>query len=334
MEKISIIIPCKNEEKYIGECLNSVVKNDYPKEDIEIFIIDGMSNDNTRIIAEKYSEYYKEFHLMINKKETVPYALNMAIKKSKGEYIIRLDAHTKIPENYFSELVKWSKKLNAVNIGVLCKTETKNKNFKTNSIIKVLSNKFGVGNSYFRIGTNKIKEVDTVPFGCYRREVFNKVGLFDTRLTRNQDIELNKRIKKNKYKIYLLPHLCSTYYARETFWGIAKNNFLTGHFNILTVYFTKKISSLSLRHFIPLIFISSILIPLIFMIWLPYLGLISLNIIFIYLLVLLIISVRINDSTTSIRHLISTFLILHFSYGIGSILGLFKITALFQKNES
>jgi glycosyltransferase involved in cell wall biosynthesis len=331
MDKISIIIPCKNEEKYIEGCLDSVIKNDYPKEYIEIFIVDGKSTDKTRAIAEKYSRYYKEFYLLINENETVPYALNMAIKIAKGVYLIRLDAHGEIPDNYFSELVKWGKKLNADNTGAGWITDVKNKNPKTLSIKKVLSHKFGVGNSYFRIGINEVKEVDTVPFGCFHRDVFKKVGLFDTRLTRNQDIELNKRIKRNKGKIYLLPHLSSKYFARETFSGIAKNNFLTGHYNTLTVYFTKKLSSLSLRHFIPFIFILSIVLPLFLMIWLPSLGIISLAILLTYLITVLIISIKIKDDETTIKYLMSSFLTLHFSYGIGSALGLFRITALFKK---
>lgn len=334
MDKISVIIPCRNEEQYIAGCLESVKNNDYPKDDMEIFIVDGNSKDNTRNIAQKYAVYFNQFYIMTNEKETVPYAMNMAIKKSKGDYIIRLDAHSEIPENYFSELIKWSKKLNADNTGAGWITDVKNKNPKSLSIKKVLSHKFGVGNSYFRIGIKNVKEVDTVPFGCFHKDVFNKVGLFDTRLTRNQDIELNKRIIRNRGKIYLLPHLFSKYFARETLTGIAKNNFLTGHYNILTIYFTKKLSSLSLRHFIPFIFISSIILPLIMMIWLPDVWMISLAVFLIYLSTIIYISMRIGDKTTTIGHLLTAFVTLHFSYGIGSTLGLFRITALFKKNEN
>jgi glycosyltransferase involved in cell wall biosynthesis len=329
--KISVIIPCRNEEKYISGCLESILHNDYPKEFIEVFVVDGNSLDKTVNIVESYCQKYKYIQLLINQKQTAPYAMNMAIKKSRGEFIIRLDAHSEIPQNYFSELIKWSKKLNADNIGAICITNVKNQTSKSLSIIKVLTNKFGVGNSYFRIGIDKFREVDTVPFGCFRRDVFKKIGLYDTRLTRNQDIELNKRLKRNKGKIILLPHLFSIYFARETFQGIVENSFQTGLYNVLTVYFTKKISSLSLRHFIPLIFLLSLIVPLVVMIWEPIFGIISIIILMIYLSTLLTISIKLNDETTSFKYIVFAFIVLHLSYGFGSLLGLFNINAIFKK---
>ena len=329
MDRISIIIPCRNEEKYIAGCLDSVISNDYPKDYMEVFVVDGKSNDNTQEIVNEYSRKYEFIHLLINEKKIVPYAMNLGIKKSTGDYIIRLDAHGVFPSNYFSELVLWSKKLNADNIGALWTTDVKNKNPKTNAIKKVLSNKFGVGDSLFRIGINKVTEVDTVPFGCYKKEVFEKVGLYDERLERDQDIELNKRLKKNGGRIFLLPDISSTYYARETFSGIAKNNYRTGLWNILTVYFTKRLGSLSLRHFIPLIFLLSLIIPLIIAFWFPLISLIALISFISYLIVLLKVSSQINDKTSSLIFILFGFLTLHFSYGFGSLVGIFRIDTLF-----
>ncbi len=332
MDQISVIIPCRNEEKYIELCLNSVVNNDYPREYMEVIIIDGESTDKTRDIIKSYTNRFPFIRLLSNKELTVPYALNKGIKEAKGDYIIRLDAHSEIPSNYFSELITWSRKLGADCIGTICITEVRHKNAKTLSIQKVLTNKFGVGNSYFRIGTDEIKEVDTVPFGCFRREIFDKVGLFDVRLTRNQDIELNKRIKRNGGKVFLLPHVYSKYFARETYHGIARNNYQTGLFNILTIYFTKKVSALSLRHLVPLMFVLSMLLPLIAMIWFPYAGLLSCIIFAIYLITIFFISLKINDGKSSTYNIVLAFAILHFSYGLGSLSGLLRIDALL-KNE-
>jgi len=233
--------------------------------------------------------------------------------------------------NYFSELVAWSKKLNADNIGALWITDVKNKNPKTNSIKKVLSNKFGVGNSLFRIGIDKVTEVDTVPFGCYRKEVFEKIGFYDERLERDQDIELNKRIKKNGGRIFLLPGLSSTYYARETFSGMTRNNYQTGLWNILTVFFTKRLGSLSLRHFIPLIFLLSLIIPLILAIWFPLLSLVTAISFVSYLFALLKVSLQINDETSSFYFILLGFIVLHFSYGFGSLAGIFRINTIFKR---
>lgn len=328
--KISIIIPCRNEEQYIGDCLNSILQNDYPHKFLEVFIVDGLSSDGTQQIIQEFISKYHFIKLLLNEKKTVPCALNIGIKKASGAYVIRLDAHSKIPKNYFSTLVEWSKKLNADNIGAVCITETKNKNKKSNSIISVLSNRFGVGNSHFRIGVSEIREVDHVPFGCYKKSIFEKVGLFDERLIRNQDIELSKRITRNGGHIFLLPDLFCTYYARETFYGIAKNNYGNGFWNILTVYFTRKIGSLSWRHFIPFVFMLSLLVPLFSMIWYPIIGLVTVLILAVYMTLILSISLKINNKRTTFLYILWTFVVLHFSYGFGSLVGFLRIDHLMK----
>src|SRR5690606_15530744 len=153
--------------------------------------------DGTMEIVRDFIKDYSFITLLINEDKTVPYALNQAINNCTGEYIIRLDVHSKIPENYFSKLVSSAISTGSDNIGTICITAVKNENPKSSAIRKVLSNKLGVGNSHFRIGTKTAVEVDTVPFGCYKKTVFENLGLFNVNLTRNQDIELNKRIKKS-----------------------------------------------------------------------------------------------------------------------------------------
>lgn len=335
LKRISVLIPCRNEEKYINDFLSSLILSDYPRDFMEVLFIDGKSTDATQSIISSFMKEYDYIQLITNEKKTVPHALNLGIQKSNGEYIFILGAHSEIPKNYFSKLVEWSEVLHADNIGAVCKTDVKNKTLKTNSIIKVLSNKYGVGNSLFRIGTKETTEVDNISFGCYRREIYDQVGLYDIRLERNQDIELNKRLKSAGGRIFLVPDVYFVYYARESFKGIAKNNFQTGLWNILTVYFTKKLTSLSFRHFIPLIFILSIITPLIAMLWWSYAGLISILLLLIYLLVLTGISINIKDKDSTFFYILWSFIVLHFSYGFGSLLGLFNFSKIFShsKNE-
>ncbi len=329
--KISIIIPVLNEQKYIESCIYSIINADIPN--YELIIVDGGSNDGTLDIIKRFQKKFDSIKLLHNPKKIVPISMNIGIKEAKGDYIIRLDAHADYPVDYFSKLIAWHQKLDADNVGSTIITKVKNKNLKANSIKKTLSHKFGVGNSDFRIGTGDVKEVDTVPFGCYKKEVFKKYGLYDERLVRNQDIELNKRIINGGGKIYLIPDVQCTYYARENFMDLAKNNFANGKWNILTAYYTKTLTSLSLRHFIPLLFVLSLIFPLplalinINFLWIALLSLGS------YLALVIILSLRLRDKESSFVYLVASFLTLHLSYGLGSLIGIFWVLKRIIKGE-
>jgi glycosyltransferase involved in cell wall biosynthesis len=322
---VSILLPCRNEEKYIENCIQSLIQNQSEDFPVEIIVVDGVSADKTVEIIERYMQQYPFIKLIQNSDKTVPFAMNLGIAQAQGDYIVRVDAHALYPENYVSALVSNLIALDADNVGALWQTEVLTKSSKTLVIKEALTHRFGVGNAAFRVGIDKITEVDTVPFGCYKKEVFTKFGLYDTRLTRNQDIELNKRIIRGGGKIYLLPNLECVYYARETFSAIAKNNYNNGLWNILTVKYTKKFSSLSLRHFIPLCFILSLLLPLLFcflykpLIWIACASFI------LYLSFLTVICVRLAvRKKLWLFYLLWSFVVLHFSYGVGSLVGIFK----------
>jgi glycosyltransferase involved in cell wall biosynthesis len=105
MSKISIIIPCRNEEKFISNTLKSIIESDYSLDYLEILIVDGRSDDKTREIVKDFEKRYKQIKLIDNPEQTVPYAMNYGIKESKGDIIVRLDAHSVYPSNYISKLV-------------------------------------------------------------------------------------------------------------------------------------------------------------------------------------------------------------------------------------
>ena len=323
---LSVICPIYNEEKYIAQFLDSLLTQDYPKDDLEILLVDGMSEDRTREIVAEYIAKYPFIRLIDNPDKIVPYAMNRGIDASKGDIIMRLDAHASYQPDYFSVLVNGLKHLHADNVGTVCKTDVLNKNPKTLAIREVLGNKFGVGNSTFRTGIDYEQEAETVPFGCWPREVFEKYGKYDVRLVRNQDIELNKRILRGGGKIYILPDTYCTYLARETWRALAKNNYDNGKWNILTVYYTKMFSSLSLRHFIPLLFVLSLIIPLLLaLIWWP-LALVSAASLLAYTGLLTVVSLKLAiTKKLNIFYLLITFFVLHLSYGWGSLVGILSL---------
>ena len=323
---VSVVCPVYNEERYIGSCIESILSQDYPKDDIEVIFVDGMSSDKTRSILGTYMEQYPFLKLLDNPQQTVPYAMNRGIEFSKGDIIIRLDAHAIYEKNYFSVLVNSLKELGADNVGSVCHTDVLNKNPKSLAIKEVLSNKFGVGDSVFRTGSRLIQEVDTVPFGCWRREVFSKYGLYDVRLTRNQDIEFNSRILNAGGKIYIIPNTSCTYLAREKFVGIFKNNFLNGKWNVLTVLYTKKLKSLSIRHFVPLLFIISILLPCFFALIFPLMLYISALSLLLYITFVSFVSFKLKLSKKlSFIYLFFAFVVLHVSYGLGSLMAILNL---------
>ncbi len=328
---VSIIIPCRNEKKYIAQCINSLIDNDYPKEMMEIIIVDGNSNDGTIEIVNELKNKYNFIKIINNPKQITPVALNIGIKNANFEYVMIAGAHALYSTNYISSLVENINKLEADGVGGMLITAVKNETPKSMSIAAVLSNKFGVGNSLFRVGVREAKLVDTVPFGLYKKALFEKVGYYDERLIRNHDIELSKRMIAHGCKIYLIPDLFCTYYARETFRDIANNNYKNGYWNILTTYYTKSFHSLSVRHFVPLIFLFSLILPLLLSLFFVRFWIyLFLVIFFVYNLFVTVASLKSNNKSTKFKFLFFSFYVLHFSYGIGSLVALFKVKTLFK----
>ena len=161
---ISVVMPVYNEEKYIENCIDSLLLQDYPQECMEWIFVDGMSTDRTRELIGAYIEKYpKLIKLLSNPNKTVPYAMNIGIKEARGKYIIRLDAHADYNKDYISKCVYYLNTTDADNVGGVA--ETKSKGFVGNAIAKMLSSRFGVGNSEFRTN-GESGYVDTVPFGA------------------------------------------------------------------------------------------------------------------------------------------------------------------------
>ena len=333
MPKISIIIPIYNEEKYIKECILSIMQCDYDIGQMELLLVDGMSEDSTREIIMQLQQEHTCITLIDNPQKIAPIAMNLGIKKAQGEYVFIISAHASYTKSYFTKLVAHIQSLEADCVGGVLITDVKNHSVKADAIKEVLSHPLGVGNASFRTGSMQIRKVDTVAFGCYNRKTFETYGYFDETLVRNQDIELNKRIINGGGKIYLTPEVQATYYARENFTDLAKNNYANGYWNILTAYYTKKLSSLSLRHFIPLLFVMSLVLPMMCVPWLPKIVWVSIFSLISYLSLVIIISLKLKTHTTTLGALVRSFLILHLSYGLGSLMGLFKVFIFYIKGQ-
>lgn len=327
---LSVICPVYNEEKYIDNCIQSILAQDYDKNDLEVLFIDGMSTDRTRNIIFSYLEHYPFIKMLDNPKRIVPTAMNIGIKASIGEIIIRLDGHVEYPNNYFSALVRRLIELDADNVGALCETIPSGSSAKELAIAEALSSSFGVGNSDFRIGCNEIKQVDTVPFGCFKREVFDNVGLYDTELIRNQDDELNGRIIKNGGKIYLIPNIITRYYARDKISKVFEMFYQYGLYKPLV---NKKLGSpTTLRQFFPLLFTIGLLFGLVLSFLCRGICVIYIAILGLYLILAFYFTTKsVKKSKNYVLFLYQplTYIIMHVGYGVGYLVGIYKI--LFNK---
>ncbi|MBM4235478.1 MAG: glycosyltransferase family 2 protein [Firmicutes bacterium] len=317
-DQVSLVIPVRNEAKFIEKCIQSVLKQDYPLEKMEALLIDGLSNDQTKEIIKKYNkEYPSTIKYFENSKKTVPYAMNIGIRNAAGHYIIRLDGHAEYPDNYVSKCIATLKRTGADNVGGLLMT--RGSGTVGRAYAKVLSSVFGVGNASFRINASS-GFVDTVPFGAFKRSTFIKYGFYDERLTRRQDYELNYRIRKKGGKIYLDSDIKLVYHCRSTIPGILEQSYQKGKWNIITAKMS--LGTMSLRHLIPFIFVLSLLLLPILAFFVPFFKWLLLTELAAYLLLSVIFSFKLADGFKEAILIFLLYPLNHLAYGFGSIAGL------------
>jgi glycosyltransferase involved in cell wall biosynthesis len=326
---VSIIVPCYNEVNFIRKLLQNIVDQDYPMENLEIFVVDGMSSDGTRKEITEFIKPYPFFHLLDNEKRYAPFALNIGISNSKGEVIMRMDAHAEYPANYVSGLVESLYQLNADNVGGSLVTLPGNSTITSLAIASALSSPFGIGNAHFRLGIKAIRQVDTVPFGCYRREVFERIGLFDEDLLRNQDDGFNAKLTKNGGRIFLIPDIKIRYYARTSVSSTWKMYYQYGLFKPLG---NKKAGRpATLRQFVPPAFVLFLVLCAVGSLITNAALLIGLSGFAFYLLANLIFTVFISKKNSRPRLMVYLpwiFFIIHISYGLGYLHGIVRFIIL------
>jgi glycosyltransferase involved in cell wall biosynthesis len=246
---VSVIIPVRNEERYIESCLRSLLSCAYPPSRWEIIIADGMSADGTRDAIERVR---KESRVLItvldNPRRVTPIGLNLALAQAHGEIIIRVDAHADYGEEYVARCVAVVREIGADNVGGPVITRPGADTPMAHAIALAMAHPFGVGNSAFRTSA-AARDADTVPYGCFRAAVFERIGLFDERLWRNQDYELNQRIRRAGGRIYLDPRLTSVYYSRPTLSALLRQAWANGYWNAHTHALHP--GSFCLRHALP-----------------------------------------------------------------------------------
>jgi len=326
MPKVSVIVPCYNEETTIGLLLEAVYQQTFPKQDMEVIIADGMSSDQTREKVAEFSKTYPELIIVLvdNPKRIIPAALNCAINASHGEFIIRLDAHSMPSTDYVERCVRELLANRAENVGGIWKIQPGKDDWIAKSISLAASHPLGVGDALYRY-TTEAQYVDTVPFGAFRRELFDRIGLFDETLLTNEDYELNTRIRKSGGRVWLDPMIQSVYFSRSNLRDLGKQYFRYGYWkwHMLRRY----PETLRWRQALPPAFVLSIaalfLLAPFFRICLILLGIVLLF----YSLSLIIASWPIANQERDIRLLIGiplAIVTMHYCWGSGFLWSLVK----------
>ena len=319
--KVSILLPVRNEEASIEVCLNAVFCQDYPQDCIEVIIADGESTDKTRTIIRRIQDFKPNLVIVDNLGKIVPTGLNAALARACGDYIIRVDGHTLIAPDYVRHCVEVLARTVADNVGG--RMNARGQGWFGEAVAVATSTPFGVGGARFHYSDQE-EWVDTVYMGAWRREVFEKIGLFDEELIRDQDDEFNYRLREYGGKILLSPKIKSVYTNRSSPKALWKQYFQYGFWKVRVLQ--KHPRQMSVRQFVPPVFVVALSLSLVLSI-LAFPGWISL--LFVggsYLLANLTASL-ITASKKGWRHLILlpvTFAILHLSYGLGFLTGLFR----------
>lgn len=321
---VSILIPIRNEAAYIQRCLQAVLAQDYPAELVEILIADGMSIDNTRPLVHKLQSEQPHIRLFDNPQGIVPTGLNSLIPQAKGQILIRVDGHCVIEPDYVSNCVRHLQ--NEPVDGVGGPMHSIGEDFLSSIIALAMSSKFGVGNSSFRTETGQTKLADTVPFPAYTRAIIEKVGLYDEELVRNQDDEYNYRIREAGGKILLAQDVRSTYYSRGSLSKLWKQYFGYGFYKVRVLQ--KHPRQMSLRQFIPPLFVLGLLFSLLMAVLIPWGWIMLLAVLLAYLLAAFASALK-GGRTLGFKAIILlplVFAVMHLSYGFGFLWGLIKFS--------
>lgn len=322
---LSLVVLCRNEREYIADCIKSIVDFDRPSGfEIEVLVVDGMSTDGTRIILQQLAAENPEIKILDNAQKTTPCAFNVAIEHSRGAYMLIFSSHARYSKNYLTESLATAKRTGAANAGGVFITQQNGTGYGASIVQALTTHKFGVGSS-FRTDMRE-GPADTVSYGCYRTEIFQRIGRFDERLVRAQDYELNCRIRKAGGMIWKNPKIQVFYFNQKSVVAFFKKQILLeAPYNVYMWYLAPY--AFSPRHAITGVFAAGVLggvalSPFSGWIALPFISIMSL-----YFLLGFGASIQQAIRYRRVGHVFSLpicFFLYHFIHGLGLLAGVTK----------
>jgi succinoglycan biosynthesis protein ExoA len=316
---VTLITPIRNEASFISRSLGAMLEQDYPSDRMEVIVADGMSTDGTREVVESFRARYPNLRLVDNPSRIVSSGMNAAIREARGEVLVRVDGHTIVEPDYVSRCVAALLRSGADNVGG--RMDAVSEGLFGQAVALATSSPFGVGGARFHYSTRE-EWVDTVYMGCWPRDVFARIGLFDEELVRDQDDELNYRIRSRGGRILLDPRIRSRYYNRSTLRSLWRQYYQYGYWKIRVMQ--KHRRQMRPRQFVPPLFVAVLLLALLaspFAAWGAWLLALSAGSYLIANLSASIFTAR-KGNARLLPLLPVAYAALHLSYGTGFLVGL------------
>jgi glycosyltransferase involved in cell wall biosynthesis len=317
------MIPMRNEAGWIERCLESVLAQDWPRDRMEVLVVDGMSDDRSYEIITSMAARDTRIRVLRNPARIVPSSLNRAIEAARGDVIARVDAHTLLDRDYLSVGVDVLARTGAQNVGGPMVSIGGGK--VGDAVATAMASRFGIG-AYFHFASEE-RDVDTVYMGMWPRKVFTDVGMFDEELVRNQDDEFNYRIRKNGGRIVVSPRMRSRYQNRQSWRKLAKQFYQYGLWKVRVLQ--KHPAQMSVRHFVPPAFDAAVLAGLAAGGSARILAAAALAV---YLVFMSAVATRIGHAGTRLRTLLAL-IIIHHAWGFGFLVGLLRFAGRWFKPE-
>lgn len=334
---ITVCVIAYNEEKFINRILGDIVAQDYEHSKMELLLVDSASSDGTKGILEEFAKNHKstfrKISVLDNPGRTLPCGWNVALSAYEGEAIVKVDAHATIPKDFVSTGVKWLQSGEYV-VGGERPCLVEEPGGWKDTLLLAESSMFGSSIAPYRNNPGK-NYVKSLFHGCYRREVFDKVGMFNEHLARTEDNEMNYRIREAGYKLLFAPDIKSYQYIRGTLGSMLKQKYANGYWIGLTTGVCPK--CLAIYHYVPLVFLLAIIVSLpgtiINGLLFPDFNLVALlaGIMWgAYWLLALVMAVCAIVTAGDKRNITNIalpvlFFLLHISYGAGTLVGLIKM---------
>jgi glycosyltransferase involved in cell wall biosynthesis len=328
-EFVSVVIPCLNEERFIGKALHNLA-DQYDTNRYEIIVVDGLSQDRTREVIAEFCRERPDVSVTLidNPARRIPAALNLGIGAARGDIIARLDAHAVASPGYIRRSVEVLRQQGVGVVGMPCQVCPGAETLTAKSIAAAVSHPFGIGDAKYRLGRDSAEQesVDTVAFACFRRELWRELGGFDEGLSANEDYEFNYRVRRHGQTVLLDTAEHCDYFARATLKDLASQYWRYGRWKARMIRLHPR--SLKLRQAVAPIFAASIPLFLLAGLWFrPAWWLLGLEW-GLYLALALFFAVKValrpNAGIGFLLMMPINFSLIHICWGFGFLFGLLK----------